>query len=243
VLFGSVSVSARRWAIVLAWLAGGLTVEPAWGLERPPAPPDLQPLIKAGRVTFKFYDAQKAPRQYRGLATFKVTLTYKQRPVVRRGRKGGQTRRLVVPQFLKLAIHTRHEVLLPNDIATETFWSDTLVRHEFDHVAISSDPRVTRLLQHMLRNLQIEIAEQAPSDEKRLNQLITDEVEKRWQAIHRLLEANYLLLDRVTEYGTRPLPDREAFFQSLFTKTNLDEMKFPYLGEVVDLLDRLDQKQ
>jgi hypothetical protein len=243
VLFASVSGPARRCAIFFALLAGGLTVETACGLERPPAPPDLQPLIKAGRVAFKFYDPQKDPRQHSGLATFKVTLTYKHRPALRRDMKGGRTRRIVVPHFIKLAVHIRHEVLLPNDIATETFWSDTLVRHEFDHVAISSDPRVTRLLQHMLRNLRIEIAEQTLADEKRLNQLITDEVEKRGHAIHGLLEANYLLLDQATEHGTRPLPDREAFFQSLFTKTNLDEMKFPYLGEVVDLLDRLDQKQ
>ena len=57
-------------------------------------------------------------------------------------------------------------------------------------------------------------------------------------AVTALLQANYRLLDDVSKHGKQRIEDRESFFRRLFTKQNLDAMQFPYLGDVLDLLER-----
>ena len=51
------------------------------------------------------------------------------------------------------------------------------------------------------------------------------------------MKQNNLQLDKLGAHGAKVLPDRAAFFTQLYTKENLAEMKFPFIEQVLDLLE------
>ena len=134
----------------------------------------------------------------------------------------------------------RHTVRLPKYLEHRRRWNHPLVKHEFDHVAISCDPRLKMLVVHLLQNIgriDTTVNSTATLDTRFVRELIDQEIAKRVDAAVELLNANQQQLDEVTRHGAAPIPDREAFFRSLFTKPNFDRVKFPYTGEVLDLLE------
>ena len=57
---------------------------------------------------------------------------------------------------------------------------------------------------------------------------------ERWLELAR---ANYVLLDKVSDHGQIPIPQREQFFAQLFTRANLQRNRFPFLDQVSKLLE------
>ena len=111
--------------------------------------------------------------------------------------------------------------------------------HEFDHVAISSDPRIDLLLEHLLRNispLQLTIDNDEQLDGDWISDQINAAIDRRTEAMIDSITENYVLLDDITSHGTRAIPDRQAFFEALYTKANFDHQAFQYTGELLDLL-------
>ena len=200
----------------------------------------VKTLERTGRVTYEYYDPAREFPERPGLTNFRFAID---RRYVYRSRidRSGRRRQLVIDlSVTRLDITLTHVVRLPAERSVNEPIHAELVLHEFDHVAISTDPRPRLLLEHLVRGparvtLPLETDARAVGD--RLDAGLQETLTRSTDAVVALVGFNYAELDRLTQHGTRPLPDRRAFFEGLFTPENLRAAGFPALEQVADLLD------
>ncbi|TWU14880.1 hypothetical protein CA54_37500 [Symmachiella macrocystis] len=204
------------------------------------APPQFKTLVNASEINFDFYDPSIEPDRFPGRALFSIEVRtrflYEYQVVNRR------TRRYVIirPKIQRIHWKLKHTIRLPESYDAPTMWDSVLLLHELDHVAISSDPRMRMLLERAffsVKRIEHPITQVGALDDAAIQKIINDEFIKRRDAVIELATNNYKLLDKVSAHGARDIPDRDAFFRKLYTKESLDEAGFPYLGDVVDLLN------
>lgn len=135
-------------------------------------------------------------------------------------------------------IHLEHDVLFLSGFEPQPPWSDPLVLHEFDHVSISTDPRLRKLLKKLL-NEKMRCTVRWPRNEEltqaRVQEAINAEMAARIKELERLVQAQYDALDRVSRDGRVGLEDREHFFLNLYTLESMRECGFLYLDTVKSL--------
>lgn len=203
------------------------------------APPELKRLIADGKVKVVYDSDPEFVKAGRGWADFDVRLEHSFKFHVTKSQKNGRWHvKLVITKFEPM-IELTHLIRLPASFKSPRIWRSKILRHEFDHVAVSLDPRAMLLLRHLLAHLPAIERTLKPDEEpsnERLNQLINEEINRRHQAVIELMRQNNVLLDKVGAHGTQPVPDRAAFFAKLYTKPHLAEQKFPFVDHALSLL-------
>ena len=215
----------------LGWLV------PGRGLAQPPE--YFARIIDEGNVKFTFYDPAGEPRTHRGYTTFQLDVHYRSTYQYRWSDRENGRQLLVQPIIGQIDYRLANEVQLPETLNHDRRWREPLVKHEFDHVAMTLDPRVRLLIEQVCRNTPDIIRELPPGTQVTgalIDRLIHEAVEPRYQSVLELLVANENDFDRATLHGLRDLPDRREYFESLFTEPNLKQQNFPYLNEVKRLL-------
>lgn len=216
-------------------------------IPRDGVPLELQRLIDDGRVDVVYDSEPEFVKASRGWADFHVQLQYSfQYDLKKKSRKNGRWHVSLSVTKLDWMLDLTHLIRLPATFKSSDVWNSRLLRHEFDHVAVSLDPRAKLLLRHLLRHFPdiertLEPTE-SPTNET-FNKLIESEIVKRRDAVIELMRQNNRLLDKVGSHGTQAVPDRAQFFAKLYTKENLAEQKFPFVTEVLDLLETSEYQQ
>ncbi len=198
-------------------------------------PPYFKQLIAQGSVEFEFYDSRAQWRRYPAQAVFLLYVDHRYRFRYDATEHGGSLHLRIRPGMQKVDCRVSHKIRMPDRFDSDHRWSHWLVAHEFDHVAISTDPRPVMLVEHLLRKLRLirrTVDPRETVDTRYVARIVDHEFVKRRDAVEHLIQSNYDLLDELTRHGVRPIPDREAFFKSLYTKPNLERMQFPYTAEV-----------
>jgi hypothetical protein len=218
-------------ALTWGWLAADAVCE---------EPPDyFARLIDEGSVTFVFYDPIREPRTHRGFTTFHLDVSYRSSFQYRWVDQAGGRQVTIEPKIGPISYKLVNEVQLPENLNHDRRWTNSLVKHEFDHVAMTLDPRVRLLIDHLCAGTPV-VVENFPAGAQvtgeSVERLIHKEVEPRYQSVLKLLIANEHDLDKVTRHGLRNLPHRREYFEFLFTEPNLKQHGFRYLNEVKPLL-------
>lgn len=186
--------------------------------ELPAAPKELKQLKEGGNVQFVFYDSGRFPRKFSGETRFTINFDSKSTYRWRQMRDRTGKRYLIVrTSFREPEFQLKHQILLPITMANEQLYQSELVRHEFDHVRISTDPRFrelfTKWLQQELKVIRLEIDQTKTNDQ--LNEIVNSEMNDRANQIFdkmlSLIQIRYKELDQVTRHGAMPLP--EDFFE------------------------------
>jgi len=196
-------------------------------------------LIAQGDVEFEFYDSRVERRRYPGQALFLLYVDHRYQFRYDTVEHDGNRHLKIRPGMQRVDCRVSHTIRLPDRFDSDQRWSHWLVAHEFDHVAISTDPRPVMLVEHLLHELRLIRRTVDPSeviDTQDVDRIVDEEIVKRRDAVQCLIQSNYDLLDEITRHGVQPIPDREAFFKSLYTKPNLEQLQFPYTAEVSSLL-------
>jgi len=202
-----------------------------------PAPTCYQSLIRDGETTITF--VRDWPDSV-GKTDFFLNLdwSYDYRYATRI--TAGVTDVSVTPLNVKLTPRLRHVIRMPVAWHHAEVWESRLLGHEFDHVAVSLDPRARALLLHLCSELPVYrfsmAGQEKPSDEQ-MREGINREIQRRQSAILELVRANYVALDKVSQSGRAAMQDRKVFFESLYTQLNLEAAKFPFRQEVAALLE------
>jgi hypothetical protein len=149
-------------------------------------------------------------------------------------KKGNDFELVLTPSITKAEIAVRHYLLVPPGKEHDPTLYQTLMLHEYDHVAISCDGRARALLHGLLKGMgpirQLWTgAIPAPNDA--LHALIRTEVDARKAAVIRLMQDAYERLDALTDHGRQPIRNRREFFGGLYTLEHMQAAKFPYLEE------------
>ncbi len=204
------------------------------------APDEIKRLIKDGKVEVVYDSDPEFVKAGRGWADFHIQLKHAFRYSPTKIKNQGRWQVKLIITKLESQIELTHLIRLPSSFKSPDVWSGRILRHEFDHVAISLDRRPLLLLKHLLEHMpSIERtleANQQPSDEL-FGQWINEESDKRLTAIKELMRQNNVRLDKLSAHGINTVPERAAFFAKLYTKENLAELKFPFVEEVLSLLE------
>ena len=213
-----------------------LVAHPALGTD----PDYVKRMEKTGAVTYE-YDADIGPAETHAQTRFtietqvKVSYKHTTRPA------GRVVHVTIEPRIVEFTFEVRHTIRLPKQMEDESKRYGTLLYHEFDHVAISSDERPSLLFKCLVSKIGV-IRKTLPAgtkiDNESVNKSMNVRIKAYEQAIVALIQANYDLLDTedVSNHGIKPIADREAFFSSLYTRENLERVKFPYAKQVARFL-------
>jgi hypothetical protein len=243
----AVRFDLSRAVFCLWWLAAPASAA-APADEPPPAPvPEyFQRLIETANVRIEFYDPGQKPSRPRGhsafrpgFSTFRLEVNHRFTFQFQAVDRPDGRRVTIRPKLEEITYRLQNRVQLPGYLETERRWHHSLVKHEFDHVAITVDPRVRMLFGHLYGHLGPvvrEVTRDVPIDARWVQAVVDGEVAARRQALLDLLVANEEFLDVATRHGAVRLKDRKAFFRALFSEENLRQQKFPYLNEVRDLV-------
>ncbi len=191
----------------------------------PPAPEAIAKLIADGKVSFDFFNERKLKFDFAGETTFDFRYEYRCRtryrvidqPATDSGdQTSGSSQALeVMLDYEEVTLKISHRMRLPDRMVAEDFFDQRLVKHEFDHVAISADPRLPGLLTTMLteRNSKVIVplfqAEVEARDRtiyaKMARMTAKKETAKVFEDFASLIRIRYQELDRVTRHGIEPL--------------------------------------
>ena len=200
------------------------------------APPGFARLISLGRVQIKIDDQRLDDARKQALTHFKIKADYRylytqQSTRVEPKNDGGYVAkinaRIAVPE-----IEILHNISIRSGFKPRDPWKSPLMKHEFDHVSISTDPRLLKLLKKILNGkISFEVrwtSEEQFSDEL-VSRAIKAEINTQIAEIERVVQANYDRLDRETRDGTMDAKDWEALFRSMYDVDSLRTLKFLYL--------------
>ena len=205
--------------------------------------------IKDGRLTVEFYDPAKPPKPFPGWTDFEFRLEYrydcklefpasKNKTNKTKGTRSGLA--VIIPTYTKIEVPIKHRMQLPKYLESERWYEKGLAKHELEHVRVGLHPRLEMLGKHLVGKLRrVEGMIDKPTDANRewIATRLNAEIAPRRDAIQALVLEINRKIDTVTNHGVLPYPDLDEFLTDLYLKENLDEMKFPYLPEVLDLIN------
>lgn len=208
-----------------------------------PEPPDnLKDCLDHGNVTFliggtrpSLVDpSRSAPAERGGYdAETRYSLSYSFKSRCRWGwADTSRSQRLAIRvRYEQLELTVEHQVWLRELPDRDTFWDSPLVRHELDHVRLSSDPRLAvRFVAAVKRRDRIELTgdqsaslldtakrrfDRGRGKYRSLLSCLTGDDAQRWldgelqaefERIVQLVEIRYRELDRQTDHGRRVVP-------------------------------------
>jgi hypothetical protein len=193
--------------------------------------------MAAARVQVTTYDLAGSNSPHGGTTFhFDQRITFRFTP--RQSEDGDSVRVTVQPEAI-IDIMPWHEMTLPRGVPDTTGWYARLVRHQFDYLAISADPRPVALVRHLVAHLPAittHVARGTFVPNARAQALVTDAIAARYAAVVQLVQSQYDRLDSLTVHGMLPLPDRDAFYADLYGFECLHRANFPYLLEAAPLL-------
>lgn len=199
------------------------------------------------RLTVEFYDPTKPPKRFPGWTDFefRVLYRYDYQYAARGKRKDKPSVVEIKPKFTQVDIPVKNRTLLPNSLEGPTWFEKPLAKHELEHIKVGLHPRLTLLTRRLVEKLTvIEVPDATLVDvtPEWVAKRVDEAVDLRKDAIQTLVTKINAKIDQVTRHGSVSYPEWDAFLDSLYLKENLDEMKFPYLSEVLDIIESREYK-
>ena len=206
-----------------------------------PPPPELARLIESAGIQFRAggrppsrEDAAAAGTgvETRGQFANRVDATtnyhiryhYETHSQWRLEDRGARRRLVITIRFRNVRWNPSHVIWFRQPPPAKDFWSQPIVRHEFDHARLSGDPRWGKDFAARLderRVLTIPITGDDRIDEDAIGQRVDAHVEEIFQEIAELIEIRYRELDRLTNHGMEPLPEGSEISQILQSHPSL----------------------
>jgi hypothetical protein len=205
------------------------------------APPHLLRLIDRGKIRWSFDDQPLVEARKQGLTKFQYEVGHRAQFRYRWLASSGKQYRLTASiAYQKLSFEMKHEIILSKSFSTQGAWNSRLLLHEFDHVCVSTDPRVAAIAEDLFfdrERLEVVVDAEGYQQQvgKEIEKQILERFEERKAAFGKMLQAAYDRLDALSLHGLQPIDDRKKLFAELFSPEFLREIEgFPF--------DRINQK-
>ncbi len=179
-----------------------------------PQPPDeILALIRAGRVSFEAGPRDPLAEPRNGPRTtaetrYRIVYNYRSRSTWKVDR--ANARLVIHVRYLQIEWKPTHTVWFLRSPPTSDFWSNRLVLHEFDHVRISTDPRLAARFEQLLRDQRVlhrTIDDEAVVNREYVDRLVGQHVDEVFSEISDLISIRYRELDRLTRHGLEAVPN------------------------------------
>ena len=126
-------------------------------------------------------------------------------------------------------IKLEHTMCIQSNFAPALPWESKLLRHEFDHVAISTDPRFLKIIKRSLQQRRQWIGKWSQANaptEQDVRESVLAAITVEVQSIEKLVQSQYDLLDQESSQGLTVIGSRKEFFKGLYTVDGLERCKF-----------------
>jgi hypothetical protein len=201
------------------------------------APPKMARLIDIGQVKIQEDSIAVKNAQRAAVTLYNIQvqfdLRYTQTPI--RSANAANRKTSIQVKFTNPKVTLEHEVKLSTNYQPEKPWESRLLLHEMDHVAISTDPRLIKILKSLLQapaKLTIDLSTNANQDATTITQAIEDLQQARREAVQTIVQKYYERLDTKSNNGLDDIDQRKEFFMGLYSKQDLESLEFPYLKEI-----------
>lgn len=195
------------------------------------------------RLSVTFYDPAKPPKPFPGWTDFEFRLEYNYEYDYDVVRKGKRQSVVISPKFTQIDVPTRNLVQLPNTINPDRWHESPLGQHELEHVRVGVHPRLKLLGRHLVRKI-TRLEEPGGAAGSTFNvtpEMVANRIDRaitlRRDAIQNLVTRINQKIDKETRHGSAPFPELDQFLERLYLKECLDEYKFEFLPDVLDLID------
>lgn len=203
------------------------------------APPAFARLIDKGQVRVITDDQRLASAGKQALTFFRFDLDYRYRFELTRVRPVADDPTLAEGDIFARVRLTKliggHEVILKKEYQPAKPWESMLLQHEFDHVSISTDPRLKKIAEEVLVQpirCTVRWTKSHGLQQETIDTAIKEEMSARISELERLVQTNYDALDRETRDGQANLGKRFKFFQELYSTPWLRKSEFKYLDAI-----------
>jgi hypothetical protein len=210
-------------------------------------PPALSRLVDAGNVEMIEDQPAVQAAGRTALTVFSFSFAYHMRYRMHELEKGkdGESQVRIMVSFFDVEVSPSHRILLSTDFRPTRPWDSALLRHEFDHVAISSDPRLLSIL-HSLDGRRSTLLVSAPKIGRPNDAWAKTQIEessKTFQhAVENLVNTYYVRLDDISAHGIRAIDDRKKFFMQIYSIDDLESLDFEYLEDVREQVEQVDSE-
>ena len=136
-------------------------------------------------------------------------------------------------------IRLEHTICIPSTYNPTEPWTSKLIKHEFDHVAISTDPRLVKIIKRVLQRRRTWVAQfEQPTlpSENDVRDRIRQEIGLEIKNCERMVQAQYDRLDKESSEGLSTIGNRLDFFLELYSVSGLERCQFEYVDEVRAML-------
>ena len=211
-------------------------------------PPAMARLVDIGNVQLRVDQPAVEAAHRTALTKFTFTLKYRMRYRISELPKNQESKSQckISSTIFDIETDTTHRILLSEYFRPVKPWETELLQHEFDHVAISTDPRMFE----MLRSLEGRKLSLIATPDQNTNvsddwakKAIENSISEFQRAVEQLVQRYYLQLDEVSNNGLKNIDDRSRFFTELYSLKNLERMRFPYLTDVKERIVKVKQDQ
>ncbi|TWU18296.1 hypothetical protein [Allorhodopirellula heiligendammensis] len=222
------------------------------GLDDLPAPPDeFKSLLHRGNVTFLIggqrpsvanpsRPTRDVQRRFDAETRYHMSFTYKSRCRWAWADTSRSQRLAIGVRYDKIELNTEHQIWLRQMPNRDTFWESPLVRHELDHLRLSSDPRLTtRFVTAVKKRGRIELTRDQTTllldsakkryetqgrryrsildvlDSDDAQQWVDEQLQAEFDRTVELVEIRYQELDQITDHGRHPVPEDGPLSQLL----------------------------
>jgi hypothetical protein len=210
-----IALGQRQKAAVHPWLAT--------------APGEFVRLIQAGEVSIEEDDERLRKENRQALTFFELTIDYQyfmQYQTVESG-PDGQTVRVNV-RYKKPTSRVVHKVIVGSDFKPVAPWSNPLLMHEMDHVAISTDPRLERWIESffvMERNWDFNFQQSTKPTDGQIQKRIVEKSQELTLDVERWIQFLYDYLDSESVQGTQDIANRSSFYFNLYSPETVAKCK------------------
>lgn len=122
-----------------------------------------------------------------------------------------------------------HKIYLQSTFTPLSPWESKLLRHEFDHVAVSTDPRLLKIIKRALQQPRQWVAKWEQANvptEKDIRKCILEYFNSDVTTLEQLVQSQYDALDKESFQGLSAIPSRTDFFKRLYTVEGLDRCDY-----------------
>ena len=191
------------------------------------APGEYLRLIQAGNVSIQASDDLLQQKDKVGATEFKLQIGYRYTYTIEsvEEREGTQLARLRVT-YQRPKFRITHVIHVESDFSPPDPWSNRLMKHEMDHLAISTDPRIRAIVDGVLgstASYEFRWEQSTSPSDKQIREEINRASTERISDVEKIIQLAYDQLDDRSMQGNRKIESRGAFFQGLFIARWLQE--------------------
>jgi hypothetical protein len=191
-------------------------------------PPYYSRLVDLGQVSIQVDEKSVRAANRTALTAFQFVIRYRARyryNEIDSSSKVGQEM-LIRARYTNLNIDLQHRILLSENYRPSSPWESSLLQHEFDHVAISTDPRLLAMVESLGQG-EISWKATKPATDRLNSRWVQQRMEDRASTFQKGIEAivneYYRRLDLESANGQRMISDRSRFFRGLFQPSDVNQ--------------------